>query len=105
MNQESNEAMLTTPQVADRLGVSTARVRQFISEGRLPSRQHGRDHLIKESDLALVANRKWGRPSKNQADASGELSTATDAPDDGALGTAVRNEEPANPAKKVRKKG
>lgn len=57
--------MLTTPEVAERLGISTSRVRQLILEGRLPSQQFGRDHLIKESDLALIANRKTGRPKKD----------------------------------------
>ena len=47
----------------------------------MPSQQFGRDHLIKKSDLVLVANRKWGRPSKKQA-ANSEVSTATAAPDD-----------------------
>jgi hypothetical protein len=36
----------------------------LIEEGRLPSRKFGRDHLIKESDLTLVENRKVGRPAK-----------------------------------------
>lgn len=57
--------MLTTPQAAERLGVTQSRVRQFILEGRLPSQQFGRDHLIKESDLALVKTYgKAGRPKK-----------------------------------------
>jgi excisionase family DNA binding protein len=63
MNQEENDIWLTTPQAAERLGVTTARVRQLILAGRLPSRQFGRDHLVKESDLALVADRRPGRPS------------------------------------------
>ena len=60
----ANDLMLTTPQAAERLNVTTARVRQFILEGRLPSQQFGRDHLINESDLALLAKRKVGRPPK-----------------------------------------
>lgn len=56
--------MLTTKQVAERLGVSQGRVRALIKVGRLPSQQFGRDHLINESDLYLVANRKPGRPRK-----------------------------------------
>lgn len=59
-----NEVMLTTPQVAAMLGITVPRVHQLISAGRLPSQQFGRDHLIKESDLALVAERKAGRPKK-----------------------------------------
>jgi excisionase family DNA binding protein len=100
MVQGSGEAMLTTPQVAERLGVSTARVRQLILSGRLPSQQFGRDHLIKESDLALVANRKWGRPSKKQA-ADGEDLAAVGASDD-AMPAVVAGKKTA---KKARKKG
>lgn len=59
-----NEAMLTTPEVATRLKVSTRRVLALIQDGRLPSTQYGRDHLVKESDLKLVAERKPGRPPK-----------------------------------------
>jgi excisionase family DNA binding protein len=56
--------MLTTKEVAERLGVTQARVRALIQSGRLPSQQFGRDHLIKESDLKLVEDRKPGRPPK-----------------------------------------
>lgn len=66
--------MLTTKQVAERLGVSQGRVRALIKVGRLPSQQFGRDHLIKESDLSLVANRRPGRPRK--ADAAAEIAPA-----------------------------
>ncbi len=59
-----DEKMLTTSEVAERLNVSMRRVRALIEAGRLPSKQFGRDHLIKESDLKLVAERKPGRPIK-----------------------------------------
>ena len=62
--------MLTTKVVAERLGVTQARVRALIQSGRLPSQQFGRDHLIKESDLKLVADRKPGRPPKAQTAAA-----------------------------------
>jgi excisionase family DNA binding protein len=55
--------LLTTQQVADRLGVSASRVRQFILEGRLPAIKLGRDNLVREEDLRLVQDRKAGRPS------------------------------------------
>lgn len=61
------EKMLTTKEVAERLEVSQARVRALIKAGRLPSQQFGRDHLIKESDIKLVENRKVGRPPKAKA--------------------------------------
>jgi excisionase family DNA binding protein len=56
--------LLTTREVAARLGVTQSRVRALIQSGRLPSQQYGRDHLIKESDLTLVEHRKVGRPPK-----------------------------------------
>jgi len=64
----ANEQMLTTSEVAARLNVSLRRVRQLIEEGRLPSQQFGRDHLIKASDLMLVENRKVGRPPKAKSE-------------------------------------
>jgi excisionase family DNA binding protein len=62
----AEERMLTTPEVASRLGISTRRVLALIQSGRLPSQQFGRDHLVKESDLKLVEDRKPGRPRKEQ---------------------------------------
>ena len=61
----TEEKMLTTPEVAKRLGVTTRRVLALIKDGRLPSKQYGRDHLIKESDLHLVTERKPGRPRRS----------------------------------------
>lgn len=58
------DKMLTTVEAGERLGVSAERVRQLIKAGRLPSKQHGRDHLIREADLALVSKRPIGRPPK-----------------------------------------
>jgi excisionase family DNA binding protein len=57
---------LTTADVAERLGVTQARVRALIAAGRLPSKQYGRDHLIRERDLELVADRRPGRPRKDE---------------------------------------
>jgi excisionase family DNA binding protein len=62
------KGLLTTKEVAERLGVTQSRVRALIQSGRLPSQQYGRDHLIKESDLKLVQDRKPGRPSKAKAE-------------------------------------
>lgn len=62
------KGLLTTKQVAERLGVTQSRVRALIQSGRLPSQQYGRDHLIKESDLTLVQERKPGRPPKAKAE-------------------------------------
>jgi excisionase family DNA binding protein len=56
--------LLTTRDVAEKLGVSMLRVQQLIWDGRLPAEKMGRDYLIKKEDLKLVANRKPGRPPK-----------------------------------------
>jgi len=36
----------------------------LIAAGRLPAQELGGDYLIEESDLAVVRNRKPGRPKK-----------------------------------------
>ena len=53
---------MTTKEVAEKLGVSVGRVRQMIADGQLPSQKIGRDNFVKENDLALVVNRRVGRP-------------------------------------------
>jgi excisionase family DNA binding protein len=42
---------MTTTEVAERLGVTTTRVRQLCLEGRLPCTKVGRDWLIRVEDL------------------------------------------------------
>jgi excisionase family DNA binding protein len=56
--------LLTTKEVAARLGVTIQRVQALIQGGRLPAEKLGRDYVIKEQDLKLVADRKPGRPRK-----------------------------------------
>ena len=46
----------TTEEAAEYLGVSTARVRQYIQEERLASEKSGRDHLIDYVALYDFAN-------------------------------------------------
>lgn len=58
--------LLTTRDAAERLGITVQRVHALIREDRLPAQKLGRDYLIKESDLALVAERKPGRPPKEK---------------------------------------
>jgi excisionase family DNA binding protein len=58
---------LTTIEAAEKLGVSIRRVVALINSGNLPSTRIGRSHVIKESDLKLVKDRKPGRPSKEQS--------------------------------------
>ncbi|MBA3632034.1 MAG: helix-turn-helix domain-containing protein [Acidobacteria bacterium] len=63
----SEKDLLTTREVAEKLNISMRRVRALIESGNLPSTQYGRDHLIKESDLKLVKDRKPGRPPKEKS--------------------------------------
>ncbi|HEX8288047.1 MAG TPA: helix-turn-helix domain-containing protein [Pyrinomonadaceae bacterium] len=58
------ENLLTTKEVAERLGISDTRVRQMILNKQLPAQKFGHAHMVKESDLELVRERKAGRPPK-----------------------------------------
>ena len=58
----------TTESAAKYLGVTPARVRQLIIDGRVKSEKYGRDHLIHEKELkqyATSGKKKAGRPPKN----------------------------------------
>jgi excisionase family DNA binding protein len=63
--------LLTTQQVANKLGVTAGRVRQMIIDGQLPATKMGRDNFIREADLKLVAERKVGRPPKTAKKVTG----------------------------------
>lgn len=54
--------MLTTAQAAEKLGISSRRVLALIQAERLPAEPFGHTYMIREKDLALVRNRKPGRP-------------------------------------------
>lgn len=57
--------LLTTKEVANLSGISEARVRQLILEGKLASQKFGRFNLIKKKDLVKVSiHGKAGRPRK-----------------------------------------
>jgi excisionase family DNA binding protein len=56
--------LISTKEASEKLNVSMRRIQALISSGRLPSQKIGNSHVIKESDLALVAERKVGRPKK-----------------------------------------
>jgi excisionase family DNA binding protein len=58
--------MIGTAEIAKQLKVTQERVRALIKTGRIPSAvKLGRDWFIDEKDLALVKNRKPGRPRKS----------------------------------------
>ncbi len=58
--------IISAKDAAIKLGVSIRRVQQLAESGRLPSQQIGGTLVIEESDLALVADRKTGRPKKEE---------------------------------------
>jgi len=58
--------LLTTSEVAARLGVTMKRVQAMIRDERLPAEKRGRDYFIREADLKLVEGRKPGRPRKTK---------------------------------------
>jgi excisionase family DNA binding protein len=59
--------LISTKEAAEKLGVTVLRVQQLIWGGRLPAQKIGRDYVIQDADLALVADRKPGRPPKATA--------------------------------------
>jgi len=67
--------MLTTQEVAEQLDITRPRVHALIQAGRLPAVKMGRDYFIKESDLALVADRKPGRPKKETEENKAQTSS------------------------------
>lgn len=56
--------LLSTSDVAAVLGINDSRVRQLILHKRLPATKIGGHWLISSDDLALVQQRKPGRPPK-----------------------------------------
>lgn len=61
--------LIGTKAASEKLGISQTRVQALIKSGKLPATLVGRDYVIREEDLALVANRKVGRPPKDAATA------------------------------------
>ncbi len=60
--------LYTTEAAAEFLGVTPARIRQLILEGRILSEKYGRDHLIQEAVLKkYIAEGKKipGRPKNS----------------------------------------
>lgn len=55
--------LLSTKEAAEKLGISTIRVRQLIQENTIKATRIGRDYVINEKDLAAVKTYgKAGRP-------------------------------------------
>lgn len=58
---------LTAAEAAKRLNVSVRRVQQLVKSGRLPATLFGGALMINAEDLKLVAERKPGRPRKQES--------------------------------------
>jgi len=56
---------LTSTEAAARLGISTARVRRLVLDGRLRAEKFGRDLVIYEAALESFERLKGGRPPKS----------------------------------------
>jgi excisionase family DNA binding protein len=55
-------ATISSKDAAERLKISVRRVQELIKKERLPAKMIGGVYLIEEKDLALVKNRRPGRP-------------------------------------------
>lgn len=59
--------LISTTEAAERLGVHITRVQALVKAGRLPAQKVGKNYVINEDDLKLVAERKPGRPRRSPA--------------------------------------
>lgn len=61
--------LLTVPEAAQRLGLSTAMLRRYCAEGKLPAKKVGQGWAIRRQDVErfAAAPRKSGRPAKREA--------------------------------------
>lgn len=58
--------LLNTKQAAERMGVTVARIQQWIWDGRLPAIRPGRDYLIDGKDLENIIELRRGRPKGSE---------------------------------------
>lgn len=56
--------LLSSKEVAEKLGVSLRRVQALITSGRLPAQKIGNSYVVNEKDVELVKVRTAGRPTK-----------------------------------------
>lgn len=58
--------LLTTNDIAKRLGVTPGRVRQ-LADARGLGQKLGNTRIFTEDDVAAMSIRRWGRPPKDEA--------------------------------------
>jgi excisionase family DNA binding protein len=62
------EGYITTTEAAERLKLSSARIRQLVASGKLPATKFGPVNMVRVRDLDLIRNRpSAGRPPKSPA--------------------------------------
>jgi len=64
------DELLTTAQAARELGLSTARVRQYIVLGRLRAIKPGQDYLLTRAEIANFIRNPPGRPRPGTQEAT-----------------------------------
>ena len=71
---EDHTRLLSSSEVAERLGMTQARVRQLAIAGALPATKLGRDWFVMPSDLAAYQAKRppRGRPRQPRRDAGRE---------------------------------
>jgi excisionase family DNA binding protein len=62
--------LLSTAEVAERLGLTVRAIQKMIEGGRLPARKVGRDYVIDPSALENIPKQAAGRPPKPKAAAA-----------------------------------
>ena len=65
---KTSDDLLSSPEAAEELNCSVARVNILIHEGRLPATRVGKVWVIRRGDLDPVRSRPTGRPRKKPND-------------------------------------
>ncbi len=65
--------LISAAEAANRLNVTSSRVRKMIASGRLKATKVGNMWLIDPKDLDAVENRKVGRPRKSRKSSKQKL--------------------------------
>jgi excisionase family DNA binding protein len=66
-----SDELLTTTEVADKLGLTIRAVQKMIEAGRLEARKVGRDYLIAPASLEHITKQAAGRPPNAKTNGAG----------------------------------
>src|SRR5262245_28055747 len=97
-------AFLSTKQAGEILGVDASRIRQMILREQLPAQKMGRDWFVEEKDLALVADRKPGRPPLTEEEKAARAKKRTAGAQASLFEPPVTEAKPKTKTKKVAKR-